>query len=87
MPPKPKPKGRLTLFLIELANDPNLLAEFQDDARREDLLTRKQLQGNRALRKGATLEEVKAAVAAENDGDDSIIDIWILVGRAPIKDE
>ena len=87
MPPKPKPKGRLTLFLIELANDPNLLAEFQDDARRDDLLRRKQLQGNRALRKGATLEEVKAAVAAENDGDDSVIDIWILVGRAPINDQ
>jgi len=84
----PKPQGRLTSFLIELAESPELLAEFQDDDRRDDLLRRRRLHGNRALRKGATLEEVKAAVAAENpDLTQPILEKWILVGRAPIPND
>ena len=82
------PKGRLTTFLIELANSPELLAEFQDDARRDGLLRKRGLHGNKALRRGATLEEVKAAVAEENPGlRQPILAIWILVGREPIPNE
>jgi hypothetical protein len=75
-------KRPLVDFLIELGKSEELRREFNDDEKREKMLNKRGLKGHKALRRGATLEEVKAAVFAEDPN--AQIEWWILVDRAPI---
>lgn len=71
-------------FLIALGESPELRAAFDDDGRRADLLREWGVSGHPALRRGASLDEVKNAVAQEDP--QAQLEWWILMGRTPISD-
>jgi hypothetical protein len=79
--------GKLTDFLIALSESGDLADRFQDDARRDELLREWDLEGHPALQRGATLQDVQAAAAAEHTGGEELwIETWILVDEGPITD-
>ena len=77
-------KKQVIPFLIALGESPELRAEFDDDDRRDELLKTWGVSGHPALRRGASLSEVKEAVAKEDP--QAQLEWWILAGQAPISD-
>lgn len=81
MPRRPRP---LIDFIIDLGKSKKLRDEFDDDRKRDKLLEKRGLARQPALQPGATVEQVKAAVIAEDPAGVGEIEFWILVGQAPI---
>ena len=64
-------RQKLTKFLIALAHSPELMDQFNGtDEQRQRLLEKWGVQDEPALERDATLEQVQAAVEAENEGAD-----------------
>ena len=78
--------SKLTDFLIALSESRDLADRFQDDASRDELLREWDLEGHPALQRGATLQDLQAAAAAEHTGGELQIDNWSLVDEGPITD-
>jgi hypothetical protein len=75
------PKRTLTSFLIALSDSAKLRDRFRDPEKRQKLLRDWELSDHPALQSGATLDQVRAAVAAE--GGETQVEWWILVDSAP----
>jgi hypothetical protein len=70
----------LTAFLLALAHSPELTAAYNDPDLRPGLLESWGLGGNELLAGGnPTLDDVKAALAAEHEGEKQSVDVawWI----------
>jgi hypothetical protein len=72
----------LTEFLIQLSNSAELRERYHS-AERDSLLREYDLQDHPALQPGATVDEMRAAVAGEPDVG-SVPDWWILADQDPI---
>jgi hypothetical protein len=77
----------LTNFLTELSESPELREAFQDERRREQLLEERGLERHPALQPGASLEDVRGAVADEQPGGEAGIEWWILVDSGPVEND
>jgi hypothetical protein len=73
----------LTEFLIALSNSSELRDRYNDASSRDDLLREWDLERHPALQPGATIEEMRSAVAGEPDVGE-VPDWWILVDGDPI---
>ena len=70
----------LTAFLLALSHSPELTAAFNDPELRPELLESWGLEENELFMDGdPTLEQVKAALAAEHEGEKQSVDVawWI----------
>jgi len=72
----------LTEFLIALSGSDELRERYNDAGRRDELLREWDLQGHPALQPGATIEEMRSAVAGEPEVG-AQPDWWILVEQDP----
>lgn len=79
------PRKDLTTFLIALSDSVKLRDKFRDPAKRARLLETWDLTDHPALRDGATVPEIRDAVAAESGV--AQVEWWIRTAGAPELNE